>query len=167
MAEYIIFDNFLDKNEFELIKSTMIDNESEFPWYVGKINYPQYMSVDERYNFQFCHTFYDKDGTNSKFFYILHPIIYRITAKKIFRIKANLNPVTHRNIEHSFHIDMKDCITGIYYVNSNNGYTIFKDGDKIESVENRMVLFNSNQEHSGASCTDQRARYVINFNYVN
>lgn len=167
MAEFLVLDNFLLENEFELIKSTMIDSRDQFPWYAGEINYPQFMSIDEKNNFQFCHTFYNENGTNSKFFYILHPIIYRLNASKIFRIKANLNPATESNIEHSFHIDMKDCITGIYYVNTNDGYTIFKDGDKVESIENRMLLFDSNQEHSGTSCTDQKARYVINFNYVN
>jgi hypothetical protein len=166
VADKVVFDNFLDKDEFKLIKSNMIDNK-DFPWYASEIDYADKLSIDVKYNFQMVHTFYNESGNNSKFFYILHPIIYRLTANKIFRIKANLNPCSEYNIEHSFHIDMKDCVTGIYYVNTNNGYTIFKDGDKVESVENRMLLFNSNELHSGASCTDQKARYVINFNYIN
>ena len=37
-------------------------------------------------------------------------------------------------------------ITGIYYINTNDGYTAFKDGDKVKSVANRIVLFQS-MEH--------------------
>jgi len=50
-------------------------------------------------------------------------------------------------------------------MNTNNGYTKFEDGTKIESVANRMVFFSSNMKHTGTSCTDEKIRVVINFNY--
>ena len=50
-------------------------------------------------------------------------------------------------------------------MNTNNGYTKFEDGTKIESVANRMVSFPTNTQHKGTSCTDQKTRVVINFNY--
>ena len=31
-------------------------------------------------------------------------------------------------------------ITGIHYMNTHDGYTAFTDGDKVESVANRIVL---------------------------
>lgn len=157
MIDKIVFDNFLDKNEFNLIKQDIIDNKKNFPWFINEINN----------NLHFIHTFYNEDGTNSKFFYMLHPIIHRLTAKKFFRIKASLDPATEDHKVYSSHVDIKDCITGIYYINSNNGYTIFKDDDKIDSVENRMLLFNSNQEYSQISCTDEKAKYYIKFEYIN
>ena len=39
------------------------------------------------------------------------------------------------------------------------------NGDKVECVENRMVIFDSNLKHEGVSCTDQQRKVVINFNY--
>ena len=56
----------------------------------------------------------------------------------------------------------------IYYVNTNNGYTEFKDGEevrKVESVANRMVFFDAELSHRGVSATDTRYRCVINFNW--
>ena len=60
---------------------------------------------------------------------------------------------------------LKQSSTSIFYVNTNNGYTKFEDGTKVESVANRMVTFPSNMKHTGTSCTDERIRVVINFNY--
>ena len=56
-------------------------------------------------------------------------------------------------------------MTAVFYVNTNNGYTIFESGEKVSSVENRMVIFDSNILHTGTTCTDERVRCVLNFNY--
>ena len=61
---------------------------------------------------------------------------------------------------------MKEYITtAILYLNTNNGYTEFKSGDKVKSVSNRVVVFDSNLKHRTVTCTDQKTRIVINFNY--
>ena len=55
-------------------------------------------------------------------------------------------------------------ITSILYLNTNDGYTEFEDGTKIESIENRWVSFPEDTKHRGTSCTNERVRVVINFN---
>ena len=50
-------------------------------------------------------------------------------------------------------------------MNTNNGYTIFEDGAKVESVANRMITFPANVKHKGTSCSDEKTRVNINFNY--
>ena len=60
---------------------------------------------------------------------------------------------------------LKQWTTSIFYINTNNGYTKFKDGTKVESIANRMITFPANMEHCGTSCTDKNIRIVINFNY--
>ena len=57
--------------------------------------------------------------------------------------------------------------TAIFYVNTNNGYTIFKDSqEKVDCIENRLVTFPTDTDHCGVSCTDSKQRVVINFNYI-
>ena len=56
--------------------------------------------------------------------------------------------------------------TAIFYCNTNNGYTEFKDGDKIVSEANSMVIFPSYMEHTGSTCSNARSRVNININYV-
>ena len=54
--------------------------------------------------------------------------------------------------------------TAIYYVNTNNGYTVFKN-KKIKSEANKMVIFNGNTQHKVKYQTDRDTRIVINFLY--
>ena len=63
------------------------------------------------------------------------------------------------------HTDQEKGTTGIFYVNTCNGYTRFKNNKIIKSKENTYIEFDSTLEHTGASCTDKKRRVVINFNY--
>ena len=98
---------------------------------------------------------------------VIAPLISIINPSAIVRIKANLVPVTDKIILYDYHIDEPNFEgeTAIFYVNNNNGYTQFTDGQQVSSVENRLLTFNSNMLHTGSSCTDQKVRCVINLNY--
>ena len=56
--------------------------------------------------------------------------------------------------------------TGVFYLNSNNGSTLFKNGKRIYSKENRMLIFDGHQKHCGVDCTDNDYRIVINYNWT-
>ena len=154
-----VFDDFLKPDDHEVLRKMMME-DSSFQWQFGNgVNTP-----DDGY-FQFCHVFYAQFEPRSAFFYNLMPIINELEPVSIVRIKANLNMRTPERQEYELHKDVDDCITSIYYVNSNDGYTRFEDGTKVDSVANRMVVFNSNTLHAGSSPTDELRRCVINFNY--
>ena len=61
-----------------------------------------------------------------------------------------------------------NILSAIYFVNSNNGYTYFKTDEliQVENIKNRLVIFPNGLLHSGTTCTDAKARVVINFNYI-
>ena len=61
-------------------------------------------------------------------------------------------------------VDAK-CKTAIYYVNSNNGVTLFKKQQSVASLANRISIFSSDEIHTGISHTDEQIRMVINLNY--
>ena len=133
-----------------------------FPWiYQNSIN-----RANDGY-FQFIHRFYNQRTGPSNFFGALKPILDVLKPKTLFRVKANLLTKTDQIVEHGYHIDFigKDCTTAILYVNTNNGYTKFENGTKIESERNKLVKFNSNMKHTGSSCTNKNYRIVVNFNY--
>ena len=51
-------------------------------------------------------------------------------------------------------------------VNGNsNLYNLFQSWEKVKSVANRIAIFNSAKLHKAVSCTDEKRRVVINFNY--
>ena len=55
-----------------------------------------------------------------------------------------------------------DCNICVFYVNTNNGYTEFENGEKVKSIENRAVIFDNNIKHFGTTSTDTKRRMVLN-----
>lgn len=165
-----IFDNFLPKEQHKLIYNSIFQN-SIFPWFITPILTDRWDHCDSKENLQFSSWIYKDFRPEGPQFDLFLPIIYHpeLGIKTIKRIKANLNLQTPEIITHGFHVDdptlKNPAHNAIYYVNSNDGYTLFEDGTKIESVENRLVIFNSLLKHTGTSCTDEKLRCVVNFLY--
>jgi hypothetical protein len=161
-----IFDDYLNEEEFNKIKSIFIDNE-KFPWhYTPGIAYPNEVKKVDK--FQFFNLMYRNDiGVKSDWYADLMPLLNKINPKEILRVKANLGTRTSTHIEGGMHTDSKmKHTTAIFYLNTNNGYTKFEDGAIVDSIANRLVVFDSSFLHSGFSQTDTNIRVVLNLNYT-
>ena len=162
-----VIDNFLPEDDFINLQSFLLGEY--FPWYYNDyvLKIPPYSSSNANAytNYQFIHLIY-KDGVKSPVYFCVEPFITKLKVKDLFRIKANLNPKTSNHKYGGYHFDpyMKGKI-GVYYVNDNNGWTQFNNGDRVDSIQNRMVIFDADLEHSSVTCTDKKRRLVINFNY--
>jgi len=157
----IIKDNIIKEEDADYIESFLTG--VNFAWYLNLITPPKNIK-----DHQMTHIFFDDNRITSDFFYILNPILDYLNPKAIVRIKANLNHKENDINIHGYHTDFnyENLKTAIYYVNTNNGFTIFKkDGKKILSQKNKIVIFDSNEQHSGTSCIDKPFRLAINFNY--
>ena len=161
----LIVDNFLNQEEFNPIADLIVNN---FQWkYDNFVDY-----ADDKDKFQFTHSFYKDFEIVSPFHETLKPIWDRIRPREIYRVKANLLTRTPQIVENRFHTDNPEIsgvipyTTSIFYLNTNNGYTEFEDGTKVESVANRFISFPMDMKHRGTSCTDVKTRVVINFNYL-
>ena len=170
-----VIDNFLDQESFLEIRKEIFSDE--FPWYFSNVkSYEENnWEEDELYNCQYVHTFFAvRTRERSKWYSLLIPILKRLKARDIIRIKVNSTPKTERVIKHNFHVDIDDAkefgypssTTTVYYLNTNNGYTEFETGERVNSVENRMVIFDSTMRHRSTTCTNHRRRVVLNFNYI-
>jgi len=164
-----VTDNFISKQESEELKRFMLSGD--MPWFFNSSVLNTTEEIDVAKNpgekdFQFTHQFYRNYGFSSDLAHILNPILNKIFAKSLIKIKANLSVGTETNIQGGYHTDYDFlCKTAVYYVNTNNGYTEFENGERVESVQNRFVEFDSTMPHTGATCTDKQSRVVINFNY--
>mgnify|MGYP001388441580 CR=1 FL=1 len=173
-ANLKIIDNFLPEDQFKKIFDSIMG--TGMMW-----NYNNIVDYDDQDDpkFQFVHLFYTQtNGIVSSLSNILEPFINLLKAQVLIRVKANLNTRCLKNDrENRYHCDheLVGCklpdgtlisYTAIYYVNTNNGYTLFKSGEKVDSVANRIVIFDSSKLHKAVGCTDQKRRVVINFNYL-
>lgn len=158
-----IRDNFLPKEEF--LKIQKIFFSDVFPWYFN--NYKIDSNNEEGLNnYQFTHAFYVDYKIKSDAFKYLENLLKELKVKSIIKLKANLLPKTDFIIKSEFHTDVNfDCLTSILYINTNNGYTEFENGQTVESVENRLVTFSSDIKHLGTTCTDNKTRIILNINY--
>ena len=165
-----IEDNFLDIKAFDELQNIIMGASEPvpFPWYYNNlIDYE-----DDVNKFQFIHQLFMNLPTSNSL-YVVTPILQILQSVSVYRIKANLLTRTPKIVENQFHTDMgalsiekqNQWTTSIFYINTNNGYTKFKDGTIVESIANRMVTFPSDLPHTGTSCTDEKTRVVINFNY--
>ena len=172
MSDIKIIDNFLTHQEHKNLLHTLC--ETEFPWFYSQVisdsDFDQFSFIaDKKYNYQFCHRVYLNAVPCSNFFYLLQPFCDKLCIHALVSAKFNMNPCTENVIEHCLHVDndikTSAAKTAVYYLNSNDGYTFFENGDRIESVANRLVLFPTTMKHSGTTCTNTSTRMVLNLNF--
>jgi len=94
-----------------------------------------------------------------------HLIVHDLEVKSLIRARINLYTNIGKLLEHDYHQDFKyPHKTAVLYFNTCDGYTGFRDS-KVESVENRVVLFDGSNEHYSTTCTDQKVRVVLSVSY--
>lgn len=159
-----IIDNFLELSIFEELQNTFCG--PYIPWYYNKgINKPTIQEDLNLNDYQFTHKMFENNIIYTELFPLIQPILNKLEVKSLIRIKANLSTKTEIKQVYGLHKDTDfECTTAIFYMNTNNGYTILGD-EKIEAVENRLVKFNSQIPHTGSSASDTQIRVVLNFNY--
>ena len=139
----------------------------DFQWYLRPTIANNRQGIDQ---YQFVHTFFNIGQPHrNDWSPLLNPVLDKLKAKYIFRIKANLRPRTDNAVLSDYHVDMSlNQQTAILYLNTNNGYTKFQDNtfDDVHSVANRLVTFYGGLKHAGTSCTDENTRIVLNINYI-
>jgi hypothetical protein len=152
-----IFDNFCSEDEFLKIKNSILN--SEFSWNLtpNVSNLQENLKITSSYYFTHLFDSYE----------IFDELLKKLNPQKIIRIKANLYPSTEQIEKHNNHIDYEyENIGAIYYLNTNNGLTILEDNIKINSIKNRLLLFNGSKLHCSTTCTDDKCRVNVNFNFL-
>ena len=180
-----IIDDYLDKDEFSKIESIFFKESEErphlkekdnidFPWYFrNSTSYNPENDIDTITNYQFVHVFYMHHTISSQYYDNITPIFEKLEMKALLRCKANMQMRTEGIVERELHQDHpnncdpdKDPFNiAVYYLNTNNGYTRFEDGTKVESVANRIAIFSPKLKHSSTTCTDKKRRIILNMNY--
>lgn len=161
-----IVDNYLPQDIFDNIQQMMLS--TTFPWFYEP------HSVYEQDGFpQLVHAVYREFEPVSEAWKHIKYILNHLQPHGLYRVKANGTPVYSEIVEKPLHVDLKESDGSttphevmILYINSNDGYTVFEDGTKVQSVANRALLFNGKLKHAGTTCTDQPIRVVLNFNYL-
>ena len=162
-----VIDNFLDEEYFDSLVSLFTDKEKTgsgvMPWFFQS----DVAGLVEDKIFFLYHMFYENHVPASDLYEKLIPLLEKLGVKALMRIKANLYPNTHIIHEHPMHTDYPYSHSGaLLSLNTCDGYTKIKDGTKINSVANRVLLFDPSEEHCSTTTTNVLARFNININYI-
>ena len=168
--KYEVIDNFLDKEYFDKLANFLVGRG--VPWcFQSSIAYPKghnkWAPSKNSNLFYMTHTFYDHFTPASNFYENIIPILTKLKLRSLIRVKGNFYPNTEILHEHPMHIDYDFSHSGaILSLNTCDGYTKLKDGTKIDSVANRILLFDSSEEHCSTTTTNVPARINLNINYM-
>jgi hypothetical protein len=182
-----VYDHALPENIFRELQNNFFNKP--FPWYLeskdrSKGNY--YESPLNNYEItdhtQFNHLFYHVNQRNawSEFTPWINPVLNILHPRAWFRVKANYVARGHKpGISRGWHYDSSgtmnmekgnpphpDFKIAVLYLNTNNGYTIMETDNKVDSIENRLVIFPNKVLHTAILQTDTPHRMLINMVFL-
>ena len=165
--DYKIIDNFLEKEDFYKFQELLFNRENTHWFFVhGQIN----KSKDDLEDFGFFQLCFFNNFSNdfNGYNYFLHKIYEKLKCKALIQSRANLFLKQNEVKKLYFHTDYSyRCTTAVFYMNTNNGATILDENEKIkiDSIENRMLVFDSQIKHCALIQSDTKRRIVVNINY--
>jgi len=164
---YVAYDNFLNPEQFGVIKQ-YLGPGGFFPWELSpRINHNDQNNQDMYFATMIYHSYENGWYPNIK------PDPFQLITSKLYieglhRIKTNLYfPSKTGKVEK--HAPHRDAIFrhqgALFFLTTCDAPTTMADGTEIESIENRLLLFDPASNHSSSSPTDAPYRITINFNY--
>jgi hypothetical protein len=164
-SEYEVIDNFLDKEYFDTIKNTL--TSLDMNWF-----YRDNMTSDDEHGAcYFTHNFFLNNRVYSPFFNLLEPFLAKLNISSLIELRSNMTISKKDQYESSWHVDntYENSKTVILYLTTCNAKTLItveKEIIEIDSVENRVLIFDTDISHKMKSATDAKRRIIINLNYI-
>jgi hypothetical protein len=164
-SQYEVIDNFLDKEYFDTLKNTL--TSLDMNWFYRD----NMTSDDENGMCYFTHNFFLKNHVYSPYFNLLEPLLAKLDISSLIEVRSNMSIRKEDQYESSWHVDYPngDSKTAILYITTCNAKTMIdveKEIIEIDSVENRILIFDTNISHKMKSATDAKRRIIINLNYI-
>jgi len=170
--KYKVIDNFLDFENFQLLKKELKNIPFYYTYSVSSpVDFKNNLYDDELWNWYHTHMVYNHIPYSDRYS-VINDIFWSkfieiSSIKTWIRIKINSYPYTSNVKEHPKHTDYDyNHQAAIFTINSCNGFTRMSNGDKIESIENRLLLFDASDSHNSSTTSNCKYRMNINFNWI-
>jgi hypothetical protein len=165
---YTVVDDFLPRENYIIMKTMFESGEFDWHWSDHQVNHTD--------SFYFYHLFFAKYYPTSKYFdNVRQNFLDFLPINSLINLRANLYTNTYGNGTSSKHADHfgetgKDHkhTTSVLHLGTNNGKFVLCIGDEevvLDTVDNRLVTFDSEIEHYIIHQTDADRRIVLNLNY--
>ena len=161
-TDVTVIDNFLSYEDFKNLQDVSIGEGIDWK----RFDYVTHEDISE-YNYTYMvHWIYDHWEIKTPIFHLVVPILNLLKADALIRAKINFYPWQgEKHFKHARHQDFKyKHKTAILGLNTCNGVTIIEN-EKINSVENRIIIFDGSRYHQSTTCTDQKYRMNLGIHY--
>ena len=173
--EVKVFDDYLPIDQFQFLKDLFLW-KTDIPWVLCPEVAHRSENIDEYWNWYAIHPIYgypenDTISPHTPCFSSLNNIFFEEfrdqgIMRSLIRAKANFYPGTDKVYEHDPHTDYPWSHTAaIFSLNTCDGFTKVGD-EKVESVANRLLLFDGSKPHNSSTCTNAKGRYNLSFNFL-
>lgn len=157
MEDIVIKKNVLDNKRFKDVETIFtqeqlwsLNTNNEIP-YLYHTSYLNNMPLSR--TFQECDVFLKTFEV-----YTLHSLYF----------KCFLQTDDIKEYDWEFLVDdehAKDMHTTLFFLNSNDGYSLFEQNHGVKSVANQTATFSSSFKFKDSTCTNRKARIVMYMNY--
>ena len=167
---YRVIDNVLSEDNLINIEQNVLEAPI-FAAYQSTASQQSNNVYDVMMSRVFYSSYYPLCEYNREYLSYFHPLLDKVVdGGFLLRVSLNLTFATPNPYVSEFHVDtdLSNSRTCVYYLNSNNGGTKFRNsGEIVQSQRNRGVIFPSHFSHAAVNTTDTKLRWVLNINYLN
>ena len=161
-----VIDNFLQQEYYEHLYDLI--SSTEFKWIyqnqVASTNEDPRANLDHYY---FVHSLFYEYKIESPLYDNFIHLFKMLNVQFLFRARVLLYVNQGKQIIHDRHTDHgESCNTALIYMNSNDGFTEFEDGERVDSVKNRLLVFDGSVLHSSSTPTNTKDRMLLSVTYV-
>ena len=163
-----IVDNFLYESQLHYVQQAIMNvYNKDFPFYIQK-SVANFTEDTPNWSWMGTHLLYHQHEPKSPFYDIINnAFLDKMDINALIRVKVNFYPWTETVRTHPFHVDCEfPNKAALFSINTCDGYTLFEDGTKIDSVANRMLYFDPQVRHCSSTTTNSHGRFNINFNFL-
>jgi hypothetical protein len=152
-----VIPNFLPTSQFLALKELIYN--PLFAWY-----WNDQTTTEGDCQPQLTHTYFSDDIWWSESSHIM-PILTRLNVFSLARVKLNLQPPVQFPYKTQSHVDFHrpEMTTSILYITTNEDAFTYIGDEKISTVENTLVRFQTDTPHYGE--TSSKKRILMNLNY--
>ena len=141
---YRIIDNVLSEDDLIKIEQNVLQAPifKAFDSTASKQSDNVYDVMMSRVFFSSLYSRYQEPGFNKEYLPYFYPLLDKIVSGFLLRVSLNLTFATSNPYVSEFHVDteVKNSNTCVYYLNSNNGGTKFRDSGEIVQSQRNLSL---------------------------